>query len=63
MKGVSYLTDSKNTKIAVQIDLKKNNKLWEEFCDFIEGNKRKTESSKSWEMVKRNLAKRTNLNV
>ena len=39
MKGVSYLTNEKNEKVAVQIDLKKNQELWDDFCDFIEAKK------------------------
>jgi hypothetical protein len=37
MKGVSYVTDDKNKKIAVQIDLKLLQKFDEEVEDLIDG--------------------------
>ncbi|HZH96849.1 MAG TPA: hypothetical protein VEY06_13230 [Flavisolibacter sp.] len=37
MKGVSYVTDDKNKKIAVQIDLKLLRKFDEEVEDLIDG--------------------------
>ncbi len=58
MKGVSYLTDESNEKVAVQIDLKKNKKLWEDFCDYSEAIKRKSEPTKSWSTIKNNLKKK-----
>ncbi len=33
MEGINYVTDDKNRKIAVQIDLKKYGELWEDFYD------------------------------
>lgn len=53
MKGVSYLTDESNEKVAVQIDLRKNRKLWEDFCDYTLGVKRMKEPTKEWSKVKR----------
>lgn len=35
MKGVHFVTDDKNNKIAVQIDLRTNKELWEDFCDYL----------------------------
>ena len=58
MKGVSYLTDETNEKLAVQIDLKKNRKLWEDFCDFTIAAKRKSEPTKDWTKVKAELTKK-----
>ena len=58
MKGVSYLTDESNEKVAVQIDLKKNKKLWEDFCDYTIASKRKMEPSKDWLKVKTDLKKK-----
>lgn len=58
MKGVSYLTDESNEKVAVQIDLKKNKKLWEDFCDYTNALKRKMEPSKDWLKVKAELKKK-----
>lgn len=58
MKGVSYLTDESNEKVAVQIDLKKNKKLWEDFYDYTTAIKRKGEPSKDWSKVKTDLRKK-----
>ena len=55
MKGVTYLTNENNVKVAVQIDLKKNQELWEEFCDFIEAKKRLLEPKKEWSKIKDSL--------
>ena len=60
MKGVTYLTDDSNEKVAVQIDFKKNKKLWEDFCDYTAALKRKLEPSKEWLKVKAEI-KRKNL--
>lgn len=43
MKGISYLTDEKNRKVAVQIDLKLYGKLWEDFYDNVIAEERKEE--------------------
>ncbi|MFN3800623.1 hypothetical protein [Belliella pelovolcani] len=43
MKGISYLTDEKNRKVAVQIDLKLYGKLWEDFYDNMIAEERKEE--------------------
>jgi len=55
MKGVTYLTNENNVKVAVQIDLKKNQELWEEFCDFIQAKKRLLEPKKEWSKIKDSL--------
>lgn len=43
MKGINYLTDEKNRKIAVQIDLKKYGHIWEDFYDYLIAELRKDE--------------------
>ena len=35
MKGINYLTDENQKIIAVQIDLKTNQQLWEDLQDYI----------------------------
>lgn len=51
MKGVHFLTDEKNNKIAVQIDLRTNKALWEDFCDYMIYLARKDEKTVSLESV------------
>ncbi|HNP17927.1 MAG TPA: hypothetical protein PKL31_05795 [Fulvivirga sp.] len=43
MKGITYLTDNKNKKVAVQIDLSKYGELWEDFLDLVIANEREKE--------------------
>jgi hypothetical protein len=43
MEGISYLTDDKNRKVAVQIDLKKYGDLWEDFYYSLTAELRKNE--------------------
>ncbi len=64
MKGVSYITDNKNRKTAVVIDLKTLEKFddqIEELFDVIIAESRKDEPTVSWEQVKKNLQKRGKL--
>jgi len=55
MKGINYLTDDNNEKIAVQIDLKKYGDLWEDFYDCLIADQRKDEETIPWEDVKKAL--------
>jgi hypothetical protein len=57
MKGVNFLTDDKNNKIAVQIDLRKNKDLWEDFCDYMIYLARKDEKTVSLESVLKKINK------
>jgi hypothetical protein len=57
MKGIHYVTNAENKKIAVQIDLKKYGQLWEDFYDTIIVEDRKDEESIPWEDIKQELRK------
>jgi len=35
MKGIEYIKNDKNQKVAVQIDLQRYGKLWEDFYDVL----------------------------
>jgi hypothetical protein len=64
MKGVSYITDNKNRKTAVVIDLKTLEKFddqIEDLFDVIISESRKDEPTVSWEQVKKNLQKKGKL--
>ncbi len=64
MKGVSYITDNKNRKTAVVIDLKTLEKFdnqIEDLIDVIIAESRKDEPTVSWEQVKKNLQKKGKL--
>lgn len=55
MEGISYLTDDKNEKVAVQIDLRKYGELWEDFYDSLLSEMRKDEEKIPLEKVIQNL--------
>jgi hypothetical protein len=60
MKGVSYLTDNKNRKKAVVIDLKtleKDEESIHEFIDVLVAESRKNDKLIDWEDAKRQLKK------
>ncbi len=57
MEGINYLTDDKDRKIAVQIDLKKYGELWEDFYDNMIAELRKDEKKISLEEVMKSLKK------
>ncbi len=55
MKGISFLTDAKNKKVAVQIDLKKHGAIWEDFYDAIVAHSRRHEKTISLQELKATL--------
>ena len=60
MKGFSYLTDNKNRKKAVVIDLKileKDEESIHEFIDVLVAESRKNDKLIDWEEAKRQLKK------
>ena len=64
MKGVSFITDEKNIRTAVVIDMKTLEKHEEQVEDLLDGiiaTARKDEATISWEQVKKNLRKKGKL--
>ena len=60
MKGVSFVTNDKNEKIAVQIDMKvleRHQEEIEDILDVIIAENRKDDEDVSWEAAKRELKK------
>ncbi len=57
MKGINYLTDINNNKLAVQIDLKLYGELWQDFYDRLLVEARKDEKSDSLESFVEKLEK------
>jgi len=51
MEGINYLTDDKNEKVAVQIDLRMYGELWEDFYDSLISEMRKDEEKIPLEKV------------
>ena len=60
MKGVSFVTNDKNEKVAVQIDLKtleKHQEEIEDILDVIVAENRKDDEDISWPVAKKELKK------
>ena len=60
MKGINFITDSKNQKVAVQIDLKRLEESQgeiEELLDIIIAESRKDDQEVAWEEIKKELKK------
>ena len=57
MTGIQYLTDEKGRKVAVQIDLAKHHKLWEEIQDVLVSRSRRHEKRIPLDKVKARLIK------
>jgi hypothetical protein len=55
MKGIQYVLNDKNERVAVQIDLKKYGDLWEDIYDSIVADARKNEERVSFKDLKENL--------
>jgi hypothetical protein len=55
MKGVQFVVDNSGRKTAVQIDLKRQGRLWEDFYDRALAKQRALEPRESLEAVKKRL--------
>ena len=62
MEGINFLTDDKNNRIAVQIDLKKYSEIWEDFFDILIAEKRKGEETIPFEDAIKDLKDNNLLN-
>ena len=61
MTGIHYLTDEEGRRVAVQIDLRENAGLWEEFEDVLVSQSRRNEERIPLEQVKAKLIRSGNL--
>ena len=59
MKGVRFVVDDSGRKMAVQIDLKKQGRLWEDFYDRALAKERASEPRESLESVKKRVLGRS----
>lgn len=55
VKGVQFVVDNSGRKTAVQIDLKKQGRLWEDFYDRALAKQRASEPRESLEGVKKRV--------
>ena len=58
VKGVQFVVDDSGRKTAVQIDLKKQGRLWEDFYDRALAKQRASEPRESLESVKKRVLSR-----
>lgn len=55
MKGISFITNDENKKVAVLIDLKEHGDLWEDFYDGLIAEQRKNDEVISFDQLKQEL--------
>jgi hypothetical protein len=55
MKGISFVTNDENKKIAVLIDLQEHGDLWEDFYDGLIAEQRKDDDLISFDQLKQEL--------
>lgn len=55
VKGIQFLVDDSGRKTAVQIDLRKQGRLWEDFYDRALAKQRASEPRESLETVKKRI--------
>ena len=55
MKGIHFVTNQKNERIAVQIDLDKYSEIWEDFYDVLIAESRKDDETISLDDLKDEL--------
>ena len=55
VKGVQFVVDNSGRKTAVQIDLKKQGRLWEDFYDRALAKERAAEPRESLQSVKKRI--------
>jgi hypothetical protein len=58
MKGIQYVTDESGNRVAVQIDLKKYAKLWQDFHDSKLMDERLKEKFISLDVVEKRLSQK-----
>jgi hypothetical protein len=66
MKGISFVTNEKNERIAVQIDMKlleKHQEELEDLLDVIIAESRSSDEDISWDKAKKQLKKAGKLDV
>ncbi len=62
MEGIQFVTNDKNRRVAVMIDLQKHGELWEDFYDSLVARQRAKEPRESLTIVEKRLRKQGKLN-
>lgn len=61
IKGIHFISDNTAENIAVQIDLREHQELWEQFYEILLAESRKNEPRRNWRDVKRELQEKQQL--
>jgi len=59
MSGISFMVDERGRKSAVVIDLRKHERLWEDFYDSLLAKSRANEPRESFEAVRQRLTRKS----
>ena len=59
MTGISFVTDQKGRKVAVQIDLRKHAAIWQDFWDGFLSESRRKERAIPYQQYRATRLKRT----
>jgi hypothetical protein len=62
MEGIQYVTNEKGERLAVQINLKKLGKVWEDFYDTLLAESRMKEPRESLESIRERFKRQGKLN-
>ncbi len=62
MEGIRFVTNDKNQKVAVMIDLHKHGELWEDIYDSLTARTRRAEPRETLAAVEKRLRKQGKLN-
>jgi hypothetical protein len=62
MDSIQFVTNDKNQRVAVMIDLRKHGELWEDFYDNLTARQRANEPRETLAAVERRLHKQGKLN-
>ena len=61
IKGIHFISDNTSENIAVQIDLREHQELWEQFYEVLLAESRKHETRRNWRDIKRELQEKQQL--
>lgn len=61
IKGIRFISDGNAEKVAVQIDLREHQDLWEQFYEVLLAESRKNEPRRNWRDIKRELQEKEQL--
>ncbi len=61
LEGINFVTDDKQNKIAVLIDLSKHKEAWEDFYSILIADSREHEPKRSYKLFRKELVQKGKL--